>query len=217
MSTNVSARQKYLLNKMNSIANDAQLGSLVEAIDLAADGIVTLADGKILVGNASNVSAEVTPSGDVTISNAGVTAIGAGKVLSAMVEQSMMRYADVTISSAEVLALRTTPKTLVAAPGAGFCIVPLAVYATIDFNSIAYDNGTDTLDILYSGGSAIISFATTLIEASADIQNYMEKSEATFVPLDNTALVARCSSADPTAGNSVIKIRVYYRIVPLLL
>jgi hypothetical protein len=189
----------------------------VNKLDGNIAAINTLADGKIYLGNGSNVATEVTPSGDATISNAGVVAIGAGKVLSAMVEQGLIRYADVTIATGEVLALRTTPKTLVAAPGAGYCIVPLSAYATLDYNSIAYDNGTDTLDVQYSGGSALMSFATTLIEASADIRSYVGMAEAAFAPLDNTALVARCSSADPTAGNSAIKIRVYYRIVPLLL
>ena len=48
----------------------------------------TLADGKIWVGNASNVATAVTPTGDVTITNAGVTAIGTNKVLDAMIRQS---------------------------------------------------------------------------------------------------------------------------------
>lgn len=40
----------------------------------------SLASGNILVGNASNVATAVTPTGDVTISNTGVTSIGSGKV-----------------------------------------------------------------------------------------------------------------------------------------
>lgn len=270
----ISAAQKAKLNRMNRTSRDVQLGTLIENAENIVAAEIALADGSVLIGNASgvavanalsgdvtisntgvaaigsgvvvnddvsgsaaiaysklaaltsaqilvgngsNVATAVAMSGDTTISNAGVVAIGAGKVLSAMVEQSLIRYADVTIPTAEVLALRTTPKTLVAAPGAGFCIVPLAAYATLDFNSIAYDNGTDTLDVLYSGGSALMSFATTLVEAAADINSYVEKAEAAMALLENTAVVARCSSADPTAGDSDIKIRVYYRIVPLLL
>ncbi len=52
------------------------------------DGITTLADGKIYVGNASNVATEVTPSGDVTITNAGVTAIAAGVIVNADINGS---------------------------------------------------------------------------------------------------------------------------------
>ncbi|WP_374462042.1 beta strand repeat-containing protein [Chryseobacterium taeanense] len=40
----------------------------------------SLASGNILVGSASNVATAVSPTGDVTISNTGVTSIGAGKV-----------------------------------------------------------------------------------------------------------------------------------------
>ena len=45
------------------------------------NGLTTsLANGSILVGNGSGVATAVTPSGDVTISNTGVTAIGANTV-----------------------------------------------------------------------------------------------------------------------------------------
>jgi hypothetical protein len=50
----------------------------------AVDANTGLANGKIYVGNAAGDAAEVTMSGDVTIDNAGVAAIGAGKVTQAM-------------------------------------------------------------------------------------------------------------------------------------
>lgn len=43
--------------------------------DKGVPGDLTLADGKIIVGNGSNVGAAVTPSGDISITNAGVTAL----------------------------------------------------------------------------------------------------------------------------------------------
>lgn len=78
----ITADQKYLLNKMNSIAKKVALGDLIEA----AEGVSSqaLANGKILVGDGDGKAAAVTPSGDVTITNAGVTAIGANKVTKAM-------------------------------------------------------------------------------------------------------------------------------------
>lgn len=45
---------------------------------------LTLADGTILAGNASNLAAPVTPSGDVTMTRLGVYSVGAGKVTNAM-------------------------------------------------------------------------------------------------------------------------------------
>jgi hypothetical protein len=49
----------------------------------------TLTNGYIFVGNASNVATAVAMTGDVTISNAGVTAIGSGKVTNAMLAGSI--------------------------------------------------------------------------------------------------------------------------------
>lgn len=49
----------------------------------------SLASGKIIVGNASNLGAAVTPAGDVTISNTGATAIGANKVTKAMLASAI--------------------------------------------------------------------------------------------------------------------------------
>ncbi len=66
-------------------------------VDTKASVITTLADGKIYVGNASNEATEVTPTGDVTMTNAGVTAIGTGKVLTTMI-------ADANVTTAKLAA-----------------------------------------------------------------------------------------------------------------
>jgi hypothetical protein len=63
-------------------------------VDNGIAGMNTLADGKVYLGNSSNV-AEVTLSGDVTIDNAGVSAIGASKVLSSMVVDGTLIAADI--------------------------------------------------------------------------------------------------------------------------
>ena len=55
------------------------------AVWSTASTLGALASGQIYLGNASNATALVTPSGDVTISNTGVTAIGNSKVTNAMI------------------------------------------------------------------------------------------------------------------------------------
>lgn len=50
-----------------------------------AISISTMTDGQIIVGKTSSNPQIVTPTGDVTITNAGVTAIGASKVLNSMI------------------------------------------------------------------------------------------------------------------------------------
>lgn len=64
--------------------------------DLAAKQSTTLTSAHLLVGNGSNVATDVAVTGDVTISNAGVTAIGAGKVTNAMLAGSIDLTAKVT-------------------------------------------------------------------------------------------------------------------------
>lgn len=59
-------------------------GTIADNTDLAGKLTNVLTSGNIFVGNGSNVATGVAMSGDVTISNAGVTAIGSGKVTEAM-------------------------------------------------------------------------------------------------------------------------------------
>lgn len=62
------------------INTDVNASAAIDFSKLAA-----LSSANILVGNGSNVAVSVAMSGDTTISNAGVVAIGAGKVLESMV------------------------------------------------------------------------------------------------------------------------------------
>ncbi len=92
------------------------------------DALSTLADGKIYVGNSSNVATEVTPSGDVTITSAGVTAIGSGVIVNA----------DVSASAALALSklAATTASRAIVSDGSGV-ITP----ATTTSTEIGYVNG----------------------------------------------------------------------------
>ena len=72
------------------VAASVVRGGLVDAdVDAAAaiafSKLAALDDANILVGNGSNVATKVAVTGDVTISNAGVTAIGNDKVVTAMI------------------------------------------------------------------------------------------------------------------------------------
>lgn len=71
-----------------TIANSAITNAKVSAsaaIDFSK--LASLSSANILVGNGSNVATAVALSGDITISNAGVTAIGSNKVTNAMLAQ----------------------------------------------------------------------------------------------------------------------------------
>lgn len=132
--------------------------------------------------------------------------------------ENLLKYVDVTIPTASVLTLFDTPVTLVAAPGAGKAIVVEAVYCTIDYNSAAYVIQTgDTLNINYTGGSTVAAFNEAFLESSADARAYVKPAVAQMVPAVNTAVSAKISTTNPTTGDSDLKLRVYYRVIPSLL
>ena len=64
----------------------------------------SLSNGKILVGNVSNLATAVTMAGDVTITNAGVSAIGSLKVTNGMVATGIdaVKLANGTVTNAEL-------------------------------------------------------------------------------------------------------------------
>ncbi len=153
MSANVDARAKYLLNKMNAVANDVQLGTMLEAIDTSLSGINTLADGKIYLGNASNAATEVTPTGDVTMTNAGVTAIGAAKVLKAMlgagVRPSHIVIAAGTFTTAGGDANEAI--TVTGALGTDLAFCQLKTVGTGSRTILSATAATDAINVVMSG------------------------------------------------------------------
>lgn len=125
---------------------------------------------------------------------------------------------DITITAAQMLASFTTPIALLPAPGAGLAIIVDAVYSTMDYNTTTYAVGAgETLDIKYSGGAVRVSLTEAYLESAADARQYVKSAVAASTPAVNTAVVAQMSATNPTTGNSAVKLRVYYRIVPDLL
>ncbi len=100
-----------------------------EAPDMA------LANGKILIGDAAGKAAAKTPTGDVTVTNEGVTAIGAGKVTSTMLANGAGAAALLTTGlggSHSVLKAEAAVHTVVAlnAAKARACIVLVTIDET---------------------------------------------------------------------------------------
>ena len=85
-------------NKLINVTDpsSAQDAATKSYVDTATSSITTLTNGKIYVGNASNEATQVTPTGDVTITNAGVTAIGTSKVVTTMLAADAVTSAKIT-------------------------------------------------------------------------------------------------------------------------
>ena len=80
-------------------------GTIVNA-DINASAAIALSklasgtSGQVVVANSSGVPTYVTPSGDVTWTDAGVTSIGSGKVTSAMILDGTIVNADISTTAA---------------------------------------------------------------------------------------------------------------------
>lgn len=125
-----------------------------------------------------------------------------------------LRYADTSVTAAQMDTLNATPVSLVAAPGAGKVIQFMGQVVYNDFVTTAFELGTGTLDVRYqnSSGGLAGQMTNAFVESAADA--YSTVAPLTCVALVNQALVLH-ASADVTAGAGNLKIRTYYRIVTI--
>lgn len=107
------------------------------AVDTNA--VSNLADGDIWVGNALNAAVPVTPSGDVSMTNAGVFSVNS-------VNPELMNYAAVPMSAAEWNGMYAAPFEIVEAPAAGFMhVVDRVVLQFTDGSAQFADGGAAAL------------------------------------------------------------------------
>lgn len=122
-------------------------------------------------------------------------------------------YKDVTLSSAQILALNSTPITLIAAPGTGKLLLVSKVVGFNDFQTTAYAGSSEVLSIKYTNGSgaSICAFSeVAFCEAAADAWEI--PACGLVVPVVN-ALVCASANAAFTTGDGIVYLRLYYRIV----
>lgn len=115
-------------------------------------------DGKILVGNASNLPVAVTPSGDVTMTNAGVTAIGAGVIVNADVNASAAIDGSKIVAATGAVAgvVTTASQTFAGDKTFNGVLLGPAGSATAPTHSFSTDPNTG----IFSVSDNVIGFAT---------------------------------------------------------
>ncbi|HLD90234.1 MAG TPA: hypothetical protein VI911_04340 [Patescibacteria group bacterium] len=130
-----------------------------------------------------------------------------------------------TITSAQVLDLKDTPKTLVAAPGSGKALVFKEAHLFLDYNSAVYVIGTastDDMEIRYTNasGQEVASIEMTgFVDQTNDEHVIVKPASAAvatpeaIVPVENAALVLTVSNADLTTGDSPIYFEVEYDVI----
>lgn len=124
----------------------------------------------------------------------------------------------ISLTSAQILALFTTPRQLVAAPGIGKMIEVLSIFGRLNFNSVAYATNTNLNFYL---GSSVLSLASN-INLINGTSSRIGKFVFTAISgstngnmQENAAVMVNVPGSNPTAGNSTLDLYVTYKIVTL--
>jgi hypothetical protein len=139
--------------------------------------------------------------------------------------RSPIQFVDVTVSSAELLALFTTAKTLVPAPGANFSLVfeSIVIHKPAGTAYAGIAAGEDlTVKMTSSAGAVLATIEATgfLDQATAQTrqaQGYRAASGVNDTTPSNNAIVLHMLTGEITTGNTGIICRVYYRVIPTVL
>jgi hypothetical protein len=135
-------------------------------------------------------------------------------------------YEDVTIATADVLTLNATPVVLTSAPGAANFIKFNGALIWYDYNSAAYAGiaAGENLEIEYeTAGTAIATVETVgFLDQTADEFRWVEPGGAANnvdLVVDGTAVLNKklqitINTAEIITGDSPLKIRTFYSIVP---
>lgn len=154
--------------------------------------------------------------GGLNLSTAADASTLIGTLNTTRISEDVARTTQVTVPTASVLLLSTTPYTLVPAPGAGKYISIEEIVAKLTFNSVAY-TGANALEFRYTDGSGAkvsADIANTFINSASGTSYASVKSVVTaLTPVANAAVIVRVPTADPGAGNSAIVFSVKYRVV----
>jgi hypothetical protein len=123
--------------------------------------------------------------------------------------------AELTIASADVLTLNSTPLTIVSAVP-GYAIEVISASRKLEFNTTAYATNTD-LQLITSGASTSTQ-AQARINSSVSNILLMDKSTPGLATstqlLANADLLVKVDGGNPTAGDSDVTVYVNYRLIP---
>lgn len=191
------------------------LGAEANALGIAPAGVsdAMLAMPKPPTTRAISTTAPLTGGGDLS----------ADRTLS--ISDELEGRVDMTITAAQVRALNATPRTLVPAPGAGWALVFLGALFFLDFGSVAYDGiavGED-LAVRYTGASGLQLAqveCTGFLDQTSDQTRWVRpfapaSGDSSLTPVENAPLAIHMLSSEVASGDSPLKVRTFYRKVPM--
>tara|TARA_R110000868_G_scaffold49203_2_gene158765 strand:+ start:1569 stop:2102 length:534 start_codon:yes stop_codon:yes gene_type:complete len=151
-----------------------------------------------------------TASGDTTQTPFS-EAVSAAQVLN---DCECLKSFKVTLTSAEILALGSTPINLIAAPDAGYCIDIVSVAARLNYGTVDYVGGGNL--ILYAVGSNPLATITNIVQGSASVISKGTTIDGSDIGnLVDSQPIKVLMLVSPTTGDSTITIFGLYREMKL--
>lgn len=179
---------------------------------LLGDQYVVTVAGKI--GGASGHDVYVGDIITCIVYNTGGTEASVGNdwkiTHSASSTDSPTYYTELVLTDTQVKALHATPQTVVAAAGSGTFIMPVQIIVSMAFNSVAYATHT-SMRLLMDDNNGLEIF--DLSQAN----NWIKVTPFAFEHdvFTNQALKVTVNAGNPTAGNSPVKVKVWYKVVTI--
>ena len=127
-------------------------------------------------------------------------------------------FPELSISSAQILAINTTPVVIAAAPGANKVNVPMLMGVKYTFGGTAYATGGQFLGVFETDETGLLwvgleSGLTPILTLGADVTRIKTISSAAFDSAVNKPLVLTLPLADPTLGNGTLKFKLLYKVM----
>jgi hypothetical protein len=119
--------------------------------------------------------------------------------------------ATVTLESADILALYTTPFTVVPAPGAGKWVEVHRLIATMNYVTTTY---IVTDGVYVARGTQPVADVNSIVTAGSSLTGVYAGLLSTFflTDADNEAIVIRDDVGDPIDGDGTLTVTVWYSI-----
>ena len=189
---------------------------------IGIDALAHGTNGQLLIGQTGSATLYKTVSGDVTITNNGVTAIGAGKVTSAMLEAALIKYATVNLSAANIIAMNGAPVEILPTPGSNKILVVSQIVFEMKRTATAFTGGgavnfqyhTTTSSVPHAGTIAGSNVTTGGAGTVVVVLGPNVGTNGLVVP-SNEAIDITNATAAFADGTGTAVVTIYYRTITL--
>jgi hypothetical protein len=189
--------------------NGMLVGKVITYRDTSASNVLRVYE--LVAGtDAESLPSVVRPTDYATTTNEKVWKL-------AVLDSGSSVQAKVSVTSSEIKNINTTPKILIAAPGASKFIQLIGATMRYNYNSIAYASADNLVINHGNSGSAPLTAGMDITTITNSITKQVSVSDAEW----NDALVVNAglylyrSAGNPTTGNGTLDIYLTYRIVDL--